>query len=376
MKKQINFYEHNLTKSGISFDKVLSSLYLTSGPISRNVEEIIKKKFKIKNCILTNSWTNGVIALLLAIKLKANDEIIVPAMTFVSCANVAEMVGAKVVFADIDPNTKLMDIQDVVKKITKKTRLIMPVHLYGNIFDTYELKRKIRKDIMILEDCAHCFDGTYRGKKIGHYSDFAVFSFYATKNITCGEGGAIILHSTKTSEKIRSICNNGMTKSALKRFEDSEYKHWDVNSYGLKANLSDINSNLLKKQILNYEQNLKKRKMLYDFYLKKISQISQISTPRKNIEGRRDYHLFPIGVSEKLRDKLIKYLNENKIQVTVNFRSILELNYYKKKYKKYKCLNSLLWGKQTLSLPFHLNLKKNEIIYVLNTLKAFFNKNI
>lgn len=372
--KKINFYEHNLEADDKTINRVINSLYLTSGPISRNVEAIIKKRFNTNHCILTNSWTNGVIAILLSLKLKQKDEIIIPATTFVACANVIEMVGCKVVFADIDPETKLMDIKDTIKKITKNTKLIMPVHLYGNIFDTFALKKRIDKKILILEDCAHAFQGTYRNKKIGYYSDFAVFSFYATKNITCGEGGAIILNSNKMYEKIRSICNNGMTKPALKRFENNKYQHWDVNDFGFKANLSDINASLLATQIKKYDRESIKRKKLYLFFVEKLSKINQVSIPKKNINGIRDYHLFPVGVPAKLRDKIISYLNSKNIQVTVNYRSIENLKYYKNKYKNIICKNSFLWGNQTISLPFHQKLKKNDIIYIYRTLNNFFKK--
>ena len=173
----------------------------------------------------------------MSLNLKPRDEIIIPACTFVACANVIEMVGAKVVFADIDPSTKLMDINDIIKKITKKTKVIMPVHLYGNLFQTKNLKKKIRKNIFIIEDSAHAFCGEYHDNILGKYSDFAVFSFYATKSITCGEGGAIITNHKNYAEKIRSISNNGMTKPAFKRFVNNKYIPWDVYNIGFKANL-------------------------------------------------------------------------------------------------------------------------------------------
>ena len=110
----IPFYKHNLNKNKNYFKKTLESDYLTSGPVCENVEKILCKNFKKKYGILTNSWTNGLISILLSLKLKPNDEIIIPACTFVACANVIEMVGAKVVFADIDPLTKLMDIDDCI----------------------------------------------------------------------------------------------------------------------------------------------------------------------------------------------------------------------------------------------------------------------
>ena len=130
----------------------------------------------------------------------------------------------------------------------------MPVHLYGNLFDTKELKKKIRKNILIIEDSAHAFCGEYHNNILGKYSDFTVFSFYATKSITCGEGGAIITNNEKYIDKIRSLSNNGMTKPAYKRFENNKYKPWDVTAYGFKANLSDINASLLKSQIYEFSR--------------------------------------------------------------------------------------------------------------------------
>ena len=140
----IPFYKHNLINKNY-LKKTLKSYYLTSGPKCEEVENILKKRFSKKFAYLTNSWTNSVISILLALKIKKGDEIIIPACTFVACANVIEMVGGKVVFADIDKKTKLMDIDDCIKKINKKTKVIMPVHLYGNLFPTHELKKKIKK---------------------------------------------------------------------------------------------------------------------------------------------------------------------------------------------------------------------------------------
>tara|TARA_B100000941_G_C28478966_1_gene540943 strand:- start:203 stop:1318 length:1116 start_codon:yes stop_codon:yes gene_type:complete len=370
--KKINFYEHDI-KNYNDVNKSISSLFLTSGPISRKVENQIAKRFKKKYCYLTNSWTNGVISILLSLNLKKNDEIIIPANTFVACANVVEMVGCKIVFADIDYNTKLLSIPDTLRKISKKTRLIMPVHMYGNIFNTKKLKSKIGKNILILEDCAHCFSGSYEGKPIGSSADFAVFSFYATKNITCGEGGAIILNNKIYYDKIKSTSNNGMTKPALKRFENNKYKHWDVEQMGFKANLSDINASLLERQIINYNKKNKKRIRIYNKIYEKLSSLDYIKLPKINDKIVRDYHLFPIGVDKMHRDNLIKYLNKKNIQVTVNYRSISDLKYYKKKYK-INCKNSQKWGRETLSIPFHLRITNKDINYIHTCIKDFFEK--
>lgn len=209
---------------------------------------------------------------------------------------------------------------------------------------------------------------------MGTYSDFAVFSFYATKSITCGEGGAIITNHKKYAEIIRSVSNNGMTKPAFKRFVNNKYIPWDVHNYGFKANLSDINASILEEQILNYSKTAKIKKKIFDKYKFHLKKIKEVFLPQGNKNKNRDYYLFPIGVNKKYRNKLIEYLLNKKIFVTVNFRSINELNYYKKKYKDAKCTISKKWGEETISLPFHVKLTDKEIKKVSEEIKKFFKK--
>ncbi len=370
----IQFYKHNLNKNKNYLKNTLNSSYLTSGPVCEKVESLLSKKFKKKYSILTNSWTNGLISILMSLNLKPKDEVIIPACTFVACANVVEMVGAKIIFADIDPLTKLMDLDDCLKKITKKTKVIMPVHLYGNLFQTKKLKNKINKNIIIIEDSAHAFCGEYNREVLGKFSDFAVFSFYATKSITCGEGGAIITNHKKYAEKIRSISNNGMTKPAFKRFINNKYIPWDVHNFGFKSNLSDINASILVDQINNYPKVAKIKKKIFYQFKKALSNIDKIQFPLSHKNKNRDYYLFPIGVERKYRNKLIEHLLKKKIFVTVNFRSITDLDYYKKKYKNTNCIISKKWGEEQISLPFHVKLKENEIKTICHEIKEFFKK--
>ena len=145
--KNIYFYKHELLKfqSLKKIKKILQSNIITSGKIGELVEKKITNFFKIKYSILTNSWTNGAVATLLALGIKKNDEVIVPAMSFVATANVVELVGAKPIFADIDPKSLLIDENEILKKISKKTKAIIVVHLYGNMFDVKNLKKILSK---------------------------------------------------------------------------------------------------------------------------------------------------------------------------------------------------------------------------------------
>ena len=143
---KVDFYKHSIPLSSVkNLKKILNSDIITYGKVGESVEKKIAKYLGVKNVILTSSWTSGAIITLLSLKLKKNDEVIIPSMTFSATANVVEILGAKPVFVDVEKETLLANYNQIVKKINKKTRAIMPVHLYGNMFDTKKLNRYIKK---------------------------------------------------------------------------------------------------------------------------------------------------------------------------------------------------------------------------------------
>src|SRR5262249_1697026 len=185
------FYRHDLGPGDAdAVARVLASPYLTSGEVCRRVEADLCSFFDVPHAVMVNSWTNGAVAVLLALGIGPGDEVIVPAMTFISSANVAELVGAKPVFVDVDAETLLMTPAAVKAAVTSRPRAVIPVHLYGQMCDIREMRVALagRPDIAILEDAAHSFESSLNGELPGAHSDAAIFSFYATKNVTCGEG--------------------------------------------------------------------------------------------------------------------------------------------------------------------------------------------
>jgi dTDP-4-amino-4,6-dideoxygalactose transaminase len=372
---KVNFYNHNLDKSYQKFfNNVLNTNFLTSGTVGKKVENNLANFFSAKYSLLTNSWTNGALATLLAINIKPGDEVIIPAMTFVATANVIELLGAKPVFVDVDKNSFLIDFNKVSKAINKNTKAIIPVHLYGNMVDIKKLRNLIKiktnKKIYIIEDSAHCFEGKFNNKLCGTFSDFAIFSFYATKNITCGEGGAIITNHKSLFEKIKEIRTHGMTNDAIRRFQKKNYVPWNMNRLGIKANLPDLLACLLPKQISEVFKNHKKRRkafLLYENLLKNL----KLRTPVPNNCCEKAYHLYVVLVNPNQRTNIIKYLNANGIMCTINYTSVTDLNYYKKKYKlKTKDFNiSNILGRSVISLPFYTNIKSSDQRYVASILK-------
>jgi UDP-4-amino-4-deoxy-L-arabinose-oxoglutarate aminotransferase len=321
---------------------------------------------------LTNSWTNGALAVLMALNIKKGDEVIIPAMTFVATANIVELLGGVPRFVDVDKDTLLLDLDKTLKAINNRTRAIMPVHLYGNMFDVKRLNnevKKIGKKISIIEDCAHCFEGKFDNQLPGKWSDSAIFSFYATKNITCGEGGAIITNNKSLYKKISEIRFHGMTAPAIDRFSKKKYKHWNMNRLGIKANMPDILASLLPKQIKEVYKNHKLRKKAYEIY-NKLLDGSNIAKPKISPKCQSAYHLYAVHVKPSIRNLVLSYLNKNNIGTTINYIPVTKLNYYKKKYslKDTSFPVSTNWGSGTISLPFYANIKKKNQEFVVKKL--------
>jgi UDP-4-amino-4-deoxy-L-arabinose-oxoglutarate aminotransferase len=319
-----------------------------------------------------NSWTNGALATLLALDIGPGAEVIVPAMTFIATANIAEILGAKAVFVDVDPDTLMMTPEAVSRALTPKTRAIIPVHLYGQMCDMRALRAVIghRPDIAIIEDCAHSFESTYRSERPGTHSDAAIFSFYATKNVTCGEGGAVITHRADLHEAVLQTRMHGMSAGAVDRFAKDQYQHWDMLRLGTKANLPDLLAALLPPQINTVCDRLKLREERARRYEQAFAG-NAIRTAKVAAGAISARHLFPIHVPPAVRDRALKALNEHGVGTTVNYRSVPTVTYYRKKYgyTPDDFPVSYEWGEGTITLPLFPSLTTEEQEYVIETVR-------
>ncbi len=382
----VPFYKHNLDANHAeSIARVLNTPFLTSGAIGKAVEDQLCDFFNVNHALLSNSWTNGALATLLALNIKADDEVIVPAMTFIATANIVQLLGAKVVFADVDPDTLLITPEIIKAAISDKTRAVIPVHLYGQMCDIKGIRDVLcdYENIAIIEDAAHCFEGQrlddYHDSeqafyRPGKYSDAAIFSFYATKNITCGEGGAIICNNKQLANKIAKTRLHGMSAGAVDRFKKGAYQHWEMDTLGVKANLPDLLAALLPDQIRQVETTLKQRTRLANNYREafKDTPIRVQSLDNKAISAE---HIFPIHVNPGLRDNTINKLNQQGINVAVNYRAVHTMRYYQQQYqhKPEDFPVSQHWGSGTLSLPFYPSMTESEQGYVIDNIKKVIN---
>jgi UDP-4-amino-4-deoxy-L-arabinose-oxoglutarate aminotransferase len=292
-------------------------------------------------------------------------------MTFIATANVVELVGAKPVFVDCDPDTLLITPELIRTAITKNTKAVIPVHMYGQMCDIKAIKEILPKDqkISIIEDCAHTFEAKINGDRPGKYSDVSIFSFYATKNVTCGEGGAIITNDEKLFERIQQAILHGMSAGAADRFKAGQYKHWGMDYLGTKANLPDLLACYLPEQIKTVDKRLSVREEVAQKYSNALAT-TNIRFPKVLSGVVHSRHLFPIHVGSEIRDKALLALGEANIGATVNYRSVHTMGYYSKKYGFLgnEFPTSLSWGDGTLSIPLFPGITTQEQDYVIDVL--------
>lgn len=375
---KVDFYRHALKpEAGNAMAQVLARPIITTGAVCREVEAQLAAYFSLPHASLTNSWTNGALAVLLAMGVGPGDEVIVPANTFIATANVVELAGARVVFADAEPETLLMMPELVAPHVSARTRVVMPVHLYGQMCDIAALRAMLDTHpaaagrIAIFEDCAHCFEGERGGEKPGRHSDAAAFSFYATKNVTCGEGGAIVTRDAALYARILEARLHGMSAIAADRFAGGKYNHWDMMRLGTKANLPDLLAALLPAQIATIDARLAERQEMADRYRRAFAA-GPLKLVRQLADCRSAEHIFPVGIPSGRRDDAIVALNAAGVSVTVNYRSVPGTTYYRKRYGDLTSTVpvSQAWGLETLTLPLFPGLTREEQDYVIRMVET------
>ena len=363
--------------------KVILSGWIGTGPVTQEFEKAFRLYKKSNYSLAVNSCTAALHISLISLNIGKGDEVIVTPMTFSSTINAIIHAGAKPVLVDIDPNTFNIDAELIEKKITKKTKAILVVHLAGlacNMYKILKIKRKYK--LFLIEDCAHAIESKYQNKNTGTFGDAGCFSFYSTKNITTGEGGMILFSKKKFYNKAKLISLHGLTKDAWKRSNIDKVVtknfHYDVKEVGYKYNLTDINSAIGLIQLKKIEKNYKKREILFNEYKKNLKNLPIITQTFNKKIYKHAYHLFIIAIdkrkTKKTRNDLFTTLASNNIGCGINYRSVTDMTIFQKKFKwnNKTCPKSKLLGDNTLSLPIHANMKISQIKFICKVIKDFF----
>ena len=369
---KIDFYRHAIgDDEKTSVLTCLDGLFLTTGGYVNEFESNFAQYLAAPYAVGLNSCTAALHLSLLALGIGHGDEVITTPMTFIATATAILHTGATPVFADVEASTGLLDPLRVAEKITSRTRAILPVHLYGMMCDMKALRQIADEHgLVIIEDCAHCIEGERDGIRPGHLGDTACFSFYATKNITSGEGGAVVTRDESIAQKIRLLRTHGMSKEAADRYHGA-YRHWDMLECGWKYNMDNIQAALLLPQIGKIDRWWDKRHELYNLYIQNLSPDLGIDCPRLIPNSKSAHHLFTVWVAQARRDDLLNQLGNADIGVAVNYRAIHLLTYLKERfgYRRGDFPIAERIGDQTISLPFWVGMTPEMVRVVVGKIQ-------
>jgi dTDP-4-amino-4,6-dideoxygalactose transaminase len=364
---KIEFYRHNLGEEEIKeSQKVLRSLFLTTGKYVDQFEEALANYLSTKYAVGLTSCTAGLHLALLAAGVKPGDEVITTPMSFVATANAIVMAGAHPIFVEVEKNTANIDVDLIEKAITKKTKAILPVHMYGQMVNMKKLLALGKKyNLPIIEDAAHALEAERDGIKPGQKSFGACFSFYATKSITSAEGGAFNTNDEKKAKQMKKLRSHGITSELAQRVRTG-LRTYDVDVLGWKYNMDNLQAALLLPQVKKIEKFWKKREMVAQKYRKAFSKIG-IELPTEYPGVKHGRHIFPIWVNPKKRDKILEYILEHGVGAVINYPPIHLFTYYRENYGfkpgDFPYTESI--ASRTISLPLYAKLTEKEIRYVI-----------
>jgi len=352
--------------------------YWATGPEIKEFEKKIAEYVGAKYAITFNSGTSALHALLLAYDLKQGDEVIVPSFTFIATANAPLFVGAKPVFAEIEDRTYGLDPEDVKKRITPKTKAIIPIHYGGCPCLIRELKEIAEdRNLLLIEDAAESLGAKINDKKVGTFGDSAMFSFCQNKVISTGEGGAITTDSKEIYEKLKLIRSHGRLETQ-DYFSSTEYM--DYVTLGYNFRMPTMNAALGLSQLKKIDKVIKMRRDKAEYMTKKLSRIKEITLPTAPPDYFHVYQMYTIRIdgTRQIKDRLIQYLGDKGISTKVYFEPVHLSYFYKNKFgfKRGDLPVTERLSDQVLTFHTHPLLKNEEIDYISEEIDKFFSEAI
>ncbi len=360
----------------------LKSGWWGTGPKVEMFENEFKAYVGAEHALAVNSATAGLHLALKAIGVGPGDEVITTPLTFCSTANVIIHCGARPVFADVSLDDWNINPEEIEKKITPKTKAIMPVHLHGRPCQMDKIMEIAKNHhLKVIEDAAHAAESRFHNKKIGSIGDITVFSFYVTKNIATGEGGMVTTNNKKYIDLMKILSLHGLSRDAYKRYSVKTYKHYECLMPGFKYNMMDIQAAIGIHQLRRVEKNAAVRKKYWDMYNNAFLKTPELILPKpEEPNTRHARHLYAILIKPELlkisRDKFIDTLIKENIGSGVHFNPIHLYEYYRKTYgwKKGDFPHAEFIGARTISLPLSAAMTERDIKDVIAAVKLIIKK--
>lgn len=376
----IPFNKPYFTGNEISFinETFVNKRISGDGEFTKKCHQFFEKKYGFKKVLLTTSCTDALEMAAILLDIKEGDEVIMPSYTFVSTANPFALRGAKIIFIDSQESNPNMDVNDLEKLITPKTKVIVPVHYAGIACNMDEIMAIANKNnIYVVEDAAQCIDSYYKDRPIGSIGHLAAFSFHETKNIVSGEGGMLVINDVQFIERAEIIREKGTNRSQFFRGEIDKYGWVDIGSSFLP---SDMIAAFLYAQCLSIDNIQNKRKSLWNLYyikLKNLSDCKLVEIPNLPDFATNNGHIFYVVCKDlNERTELIYELKKNKISSVFHYLSLHKSDYYLSKHDGRELPNSDKYTDCLLRLPLFYELDEQSINLICDVIINFYSSKI
>ena len=354
----------------------MESGWLGTGPKVHQFENDFAAQAGVPNAVAVSSCTAALHLSMLAAGLEPGDEVITTPMTFCASVNAILHAGLTPKLVDVDRRTGCIDAAQLEAAVGPRTRAVLPVHYAGRACDMDALLAvKERHGLAMIEDCAHAIETTYKGRRAGTFGDFGCFSFYATKNITTGEGGMVIAQSEEQLARIKVLALHGMSKDAWKRYSDEGYKHYQCVELGFKYNMMDIQAAIGLHQLPRVMRWWERRQEIWQRYDAEFADTPLETPAPPEPDTIHAYHLYTLLVDEAAcgisRDQFLTAMTRENIGVGVHYLSIPEHPYYQERFgwRPEDTPAAMEIGRRTLSLPLSPGLSDADVDDVIAAVK-------
>jgi UDP-4-amino-4,6-dideoxy-N-acetyl-beta-L-altrosamine transaminase len=358
----------------IAVVKALKSDFLTTGPLVAQFEEAISNVTGAPS-VVVSSGTAALHAAYAAVGIQPGDEVITPPITFVATQATAALLGAKIVFADVQPDTFNINPACVEEAITPKTKAIVAVDFAGHPADLMELKEIAeRHNIYLIEDAAHSINSKYKGSPVGSVADITTFSFFPTKNITTGEGGAVASTNPELLERARKFSRQGLVREEAKfKIRGEGAWHQEVHEFGLNYRLPDVLCALGVSQLKRIDEFKSRRREIHNLYRAGLKDLTELQLPIERDYVESNWHLYPILTSPERRREIFDKLRAQGIGVQVNYIPA----YHHPVFANYEIDRSKFpvsenFYSREISLPLFFDLTNSDINYIIESIQNLF----
>lgn len=356
---------------------VLESGWLSTGPRVDRFERAFAEYVGCRHAIAVNSCTAALHLSLLASGVGRGDEVITTPLTFCATANVIVHVGATPVFADVDPVTMNLTPESAAAAVTPRTRALLPVHFAGRPVDTAGFRALAeRHNLALIEDAAHAVEAVAGGAKIGTTADMTCFSFYATKNLTTGEGGMVTTASDEHAAHIRTAALHGMTRGAWARYGRGAPAQYEVVMPGFKYNMTDLQAALGIHQLASIESRLARRERVWRRYDQALADLPVTQPVSVDGADRHARHLYTILVDETRcrfsRNTLQALLYEGGVATSIHFAPVHLQPFYQQAFgfRRGLCPSAEMIADRTLSLPLSAGISDADVEHVIDAMRS------